>query len=549
MQKKKTFDIADSNIALLGSKLEKDVKRESAASEKAWAVAGKKEGLQIWRIEQFKVVTWPQDQYGQFYTGDSYIILNSYKDKENPNKMKYDVHFWLGTATTQDEAGTAAYKTVELDTFLGDVPVQHREIESKESGLFLSYFAANGGIRILEGGAETGFRHVEATKYRPRLMHLKGRKNVRIVEVPLSGSSLNEGDVFVLDAGLTLYQWAGKKASQQEKTRAAQLCRQMDSERGGKPVVVNIDQNDKDPNEEFWSLLGGKPSTIAGDLGGDEDWEVKEDRILYQLSDAGGRMEFNKVAEANRVTRDKLDTRDVFVLDVGHEIFVWIGKGASEGEKKESMVVGTKYLRDNKRPNYLPITRIHEGNENAVFEGAFAQAGGAIKRATPSASSNCSGVSGGACYLTYVEASNGSLYLNWSKEPIKGALSFFQPGKPVADHKYKSNGGREELTRGTDSTPKNAFQGWCNYLKLARENNGTITVNTTDVQVCVHDDANKIKRITTGETFTLHDYQMPAVGAWPASKALFEGAVNTGRDHFINTAQGAGAALVLSKNK
>jgi gelsolin len=549
MQKKKTFDIADSNIALLGSKLEKDVKRESAASEKAWAGAGKKEGLQIWRIEQFKVVAWPADQYGQFYTGDSYIILNTYKDKENPNKLKFDVHFWLGTATTQDEAGTAAYKTVELDTLLGDVPVQHREIESKESGLFLSYFAANGGIRILEGGAETGFRHVEATKYKPRLMHLKGRKNVRILEVPLSASSLNEGDVFVLDAGLTLYQWTGKKASQGEKTRAAQFCRQLDSERKGLPKVVNIEQNDKDENEEFWALLGGR-CEIAGDAGGDEEWEVKEDRILYQLSDAGGRMEFNKVAEANRVTRDKLDTRDVFVLDVGMEIFVWIGKGASEGEKKESMVVGSKYLRDNKRPNYLPITRIHEGSENPVFEAAFATAGaGAIKRATPTASYSSAGASGGGCYLSYIEASNGSLILTWSKEPVKGALSFFQPGKPVADHKYKSNSGREELTRGTDSTPKNGFQGWCNYLKLAREFAGTITVNTKDVQVCVHDDSNKILRIAPGQSFQLHEYQMPAVGAWPTSKALFEGAVNTGRDHFINTAQAAGAALVLPKNK
>jgi len=439
--------------------------------------------------------------------------------------------------------------TVELDTFLGDVPVQHREIESKESALFLSYFASKGGIRILEGGAETGFNHVEPTKYKPRLMHLKGRKNVRIIEVPLSASSLNEGDVFVLDAGLTLYQWTGKKANPTERTRAAQLCRQLDSERKGLPKVVNIDQNDKDGNEDFWTILGGR-SEIAGDQGGDEDWEIKEDKLLYQLSDAGGRMEFNKVAEANRVTRDKLDTRDVFVLDIGMEIFVWIGKGASEGEKKESMVVGTKYLRDNKRPNYLPITRIHEGSENPVFEAAFATSGaGNIKRATPTASYSSAGASGGGCYLSYIDSSNGSLILTWSKEPIKGALSFFQPGKPVADHKYKSNGGREELTRGVDSTPKNGFQGWCNYLKLAREFAGTITVNTKDVQVCVHDDSNKIKRITPGETFQLHDYQMPAVGAWPTSKALFEGAVNTGRDHFINTAQAAGAALVLPKNK
>lgn len=40
----------------------------------------------------------------------------------------------------QDEYGTAAYKTVELDTFLNDGPVQHREVQGHESGLFKTYF-------------------------------------------------------------------------------------------------------------------------------------------------------------------------------------------------------------------------------------------------------------------------------------------------------------------------------------------------------------------------------------------------------------------------
>jgi hypothetical protein len=71
-----------------------------------------------------------------------------------------------------------------LDDKLGGAPVQHREVQGWESNLFLSYFKNE--IKLLDGGVETGFRHVEPEKYRHRLLWIKGKKKVRVTEVELS---------------------------------------------------------------------------------------------------------------------------------------------------------------------------------------------------------------------------------------------------------------------------------------------------------------------------------------------------------------------------
>lgn len=38
--------------------------------------------------------------------------------------------------------------------------------------------------RYLAGGVETGFKKVEKDKYEPRLLHVKGRRNIRVWQVP-----------------------------------------------------------------------------------------------------------------------------------------------------------------------------------------------------------------------------------------------------------------------------------------------------------------------------------------------------------------------------
>jgi len=365
MIKQTKYNIEETNIANLGSDLEKSVKAASAAGEKAWANAGKVPGLQIWRIEKFKVVAWPKEEYGKFFDGDSYIVLNTYK-KPDSDKLHWDIHFWLGDNTTQDEAGTAAYKTVELDTLLGGEPVQHREVQDYESRLFLSYFKP--GPQILSGGIESGFRHVKPTEYKPRLLHIKGKKKIRVREVPLARDSLNNGDVFILDAGLKIYQLNGSKSAPAERAKAAQLSRAIDDERGGKPEVIVLDEADRS-EKQFWDLLGGFGAIKSSEEGGSDD-EVQGEKKLFRLSDASGKLEFTEV-QTGKISKSKLDTKDVFVFDAGHEVFVWLGLGATAQEKKAGLGYAQTYLQKTGRPSFTPISKILEGAENEVFLSSF----------------------------------------------------------------------------------------------------------------------------------------------------------------------------------
>jgi len=362
MLKPRKFDIEDSNIANLGSDLEKKVKKAAAETEDAWKKAGQQLGIQIWRIEKFLVKDWPEEHHGKFYTGDSYIVLRTYKKTPDSEKFSYDVHFWIGSKSTQDEYGTAAYKTVELDDYLNGDPVQHREIQGNESELFLSYFKK---VEFLEGGVETGFKHVEAKEYHARLLHVKGKKNVVVREVPLKTESLNSGDVFVLDHGLDIYQMNGKECGAMERAKAAELTASIKGERGNSKLFVFEEEDTKDAGAaKFWEYLGGK-KPIAAAI---PDTPQKQEKKLFRLSDETGKMQ---MVEVKNFTIKSLESKDAFILDNGIEIFVWVGKGASKEERSKGLAYATDYLFKNNRPKTMPISRIIEGSENDAFTKSF----------------------------------------------------------------------------------------------------------------------------------------------------------------------------------
>ncbi|KAI9183160.1 hypothetical protein H9P43_004077 [Blastocladiella emersonii ATCC 22665] len=366
----KPIDISETNIANLGSDAEIQGRLVAAEAEKAWDGVGGEVGLWVWRIEQFKVVAVPRADYGKFYDGDSYIVLRTYKATPDAEKLSHNLHFWLGANTSIDEAGTAAYKTVELDDRLHRVPVQYRELQGHETAAFLACFPH---FIVLQGGVASGFRHVEEATFEPRLLHVKrsvggkGGKNVVVArQVPVSPASLNAGDVFVLETKTHIYQWNGKAASPFEKAKAATVTKALSDDRKGRAKLAVVEQATITPDlNAFYEALGGD-GPIA-----DATPDVPAAPVptsLYAVTDAAGAAVAFKHVKTGGLSRADLKSDDAFIVDGGYQVVVWIGAHASAAEKSGAVAAAEKFLDDQKRSKLAQIVRVIEGGECSILD-------------------------------------------------------------------------------------------------------------------------------------------------------------------------------------
>lgn len=74
--------------------------------------AGKEPGLQIWRVEKFDLVPVPRNLYGDFFTGDAYVILKTVQLRNG--NLQYDLHYWLGEAGPRPGAQPHKAQTSEV---------------------------------------------------------------------------------------------------------------------------------------------------------------------------------------------------------------------------------------------------------------------------------------------------------------------------------------------------------------------------------------------------------------------------------------------------
>eukprot|EP00966_Prymnesium_polylepis_P243084 5621560-Prymnesium_polylepis.1 len=67
-----------------------------------------------------------------------------------------------------------------------------------------------------------------------------------------------------------------------------------------------------------------------------------------------------------------LEPSDVFIVDLHSEVFVWVGKGASEQERREAMRLGLAFCGEEGRPEWTSVHKVKQGTEPPIFTHNFA---------------------------------------------------------------------------------------------------------------------------------------------------------------------------------
>jgi len=359
--------------------------------------SGQENGIEIWRIEKFELVPVPRKCYGQFYSGDTYVILYTFeeipKGQDEPVKRQ-NLHFWIGDESSQDEYGSAAFIVVQMDDYHDGLPVQYREVENGESKLFRSYFNEKSeelGTRKMtykKGGVESGFHHQEVNGDDSlRLLRIKGKgNNVFCKEVDFSWDSVTCDDVYIFEIGSDIYRWKGDSANMFEWLQSDYLSKSIrDDEQAGRGEIHDLAGGD----EGFWpgEILEVLPSPprhfpkssikdtdiAAITLDDNADKEDGHEPVLFKVSTDTGDLVVEQVAKGRQIDKEVMSNSDCYILDCGDksrdggDIFIWKGSESSIDERKSCMKTAVKFVNMNHYGKGCSISVFIEGCESEFF--------------------------------------------------------------------------------------------------------------------------------------------------------------------------------------
>lgn len=298
--------------------------------------------------------------YGHFFDEDSYVIDFSYKQK---NKLFRVLYYWLGLRTSIEKQTACAFHVAKL-TQDSKIKVSNVRVpQSKEPSEFFVHLFADTGFIIHRGHYQEVAEHWKSNLNSTHLYHINSSHiiNTLAIEIDAKAANLNSGDAFLLFTDKSVTLWVGKAARKEEVALGTKFGNQFALGRAFQVV------HEHSESEEFWAALGGKEeyAHVAK-----VEYATVEPR-LFVLSDLSGSF---KAEEIRSFSQTDLSVNDVALLDAYYELFVWVGSGANENEKKLVQETAQKYLesaKDGRNHNDCVVCTVFSGKETLNFTKYF----------------------------------------------------------------------------------------------------------------------------------------------------------------------------------
>lgn len=329
----------------------------------------------VYLVEEFRRVRLEDSAVGEFYSGDSYVVLYRYVWK---NKDCYLIYFWQGRAATVLNKGSSAALTMELDdrlksTIEAALSKEVRVVQGKEPRHFLTVFAGRFIVHDGRDPRSSSGSQQQEQQQRTRLYQVAGSDEVSTHAVEKStatAEALSSSSVFLVVDGAHQrgYTWEGRFANAAEKRYAAAVAPHLAARHG---VTFACVAEGAEP-DAFWAALGCAGGRAHARYP-DKDSSARAACRLFVCSVGSGAF---GVEELGPFSQDDLDPDDAVILDAHDTVFVWVGLRSHPAEQKLAMDTAAEYCayaakHDTTRPRHIPCLRVLQNAEPLIFTGRF----------------------------------------------------------------------------------------------------------------------------------------------------------------------------------
>eukprot|EP01133_Synstelium_polycarpum_P001211 gene1211-1400_t len=311
--------------------------------------------VKVWKIEDYEKIDHPETLTGQFFGGDSYIVLYTYMLN---NKEAHVIYYYLGRHSSINDKGTSAYLTVDLHDSLGGTCVQVRVVQNKECRNFLNLFR---GKMVIHAG-----KYLTHDDSKPALFEVRGKDeiDVRSVQVDLASGSLNSQHVYILrhPSTQTTYIWQGKYSLQVEKDSALSTAQSLAN---ASTYTIEAINETQEP-EAFWAAINGR-AKYFNDIVTSSLTPSYHPR-LFVCSNSSG---INEILEEQPYSQDDLEIGNVVILDVQSKIYIWLGTRSPHRTKKVAMEVLIEFCKLSAVHKDAVVLIVEPYEEPAAFKSYF----------------------------------------------------------------------------------------------------------------------------------------------------------------------------------